>query len=69
MSNDRKESFKKSTRKRKEKLKDLGYVSLNTFVTQSAKEKLINIQEEKGYTMVGDVISEIMKKYDFTRVK
>lgn len=53
----RKEIHKKSTKKRNEKLKELGLVAINTHIRKEDKEKLVNIQKEKNFNLLGDAIS------------
>tara|TARA_R110002167_G_scaffold363756_1_gene584622 strand:+ start:2359 stop:2553 length:195 start_codon:yes stop_codon:yes gene_type:complete len=58
---DRKETYKNSSRKRVGKLKELGMVSLNTYIKKEVKEELISMQKCKGYKLIGDAIEDVLK--------
>ena len=59
---DRKETFRDATKKRNEKLKELGLVTLNTHINEEDKNVLIRIQRENKFRILGDAISYIMNK-------
>jgi hypothetical protein len=57
---DRKESYKKASKKRASTLKDMGMVSLNTHVKADVKDKLTAIQKKNGYRLIGDAIEDVL---------
>ena len=59
---DRKKTFIEATKKRNEKLEDLGLVRLNTHIKKADKDFLIGIQKKYKLRLLGDAISLILKK-------
>ena len=59
----RKETYKKSSKKRAETLKNMGMVSLNTYVKIDVKERLHKIQDDKGYRLIGDAIEDMVELF------
>ena len=60
---DRKETYRNSTKKRNQKLKELGLVTLNTHINEDDKNTLIRIQNENKFRILGDAISYIINKH------
>ena len=58
---DRKETFKKASKKRRESLELNGYKAINTHVKQTTKEELENIKKIRGFNKVGEVIDFIVE--------
>ena len=58
---DRKETFKKASKKRRDSLEVNGYKTINTHVKQTTKEVLENIKNIKGFNKVGEVIDFIIE--------
>ena len=58
---ERKETFKKASKKRRETLEINGYKTINTHVKQTTKEELEKIKKNKGFNKVGEVIDFIVE--------
>jgi hypothetical protein len=62
MDDKRKETFKKASRKRKEKLIDAGKQRLDTFVSQTSIVKIDEFKEKNNCVSRGEAIDQLLKK-------
>lgn len=58
---DRKKIFIEATKKRNQKLEDLGLVRLNTHINKDDKDLLIKIQNDNNFRILGDAISLVLR--------
>ena len=56
----RKEQFKKSQQKKRQKLRDEGLLPLSDYVLENTKKIIMEVKEERGFDRIGDSIDYIV---------